>query len=387
MRFSVPSILPALRRRTLLVGALLVVLAAGIGGWLLLRSPDTASATTTTATVTRGTVKQTVAASGTVAAATSADDSFAVSGTVTHVYVAAGDKVRKGQRLAAVDDASLSANRTAARSQLTAAEDQLSQDEDDDASDTQISADEASVDSARASLTQADDDLAGAVLRASIAGTVTDVGIAVGDTVGGETGSSSTSTSVITIVGGSHYEVDADLSAADAKKVHKGMQATLTVTGVDQAVYGTVQDVSLVAEAGSSGAAEFPVTIAVTGAQKDLFAGVSADATITVKVLQNVLTVDTRAVHSDTAGTYVEKLVDGKPVRTTIKVGGTYGLQTEVTSGLKAGDEVQVTSFRLPSGSGDTSDLQKMRQQMGSGGFPAGGMPGGGTLSFPGGGQ
>jgi len=154
---------------------------------------------------------------------------------------------------------------------------------------------------------------------------------------------------------------------------------------VDAAVYGTVKSVSLVAETGDSGAAVFPVVISVTGAQKALYAGVSADATITVKVRQNVLTVATQAVHSDTNGTYVNKMVSGSPVRTAVKVGTTYGLETEITSGLKSGDVVEVVSFRLPSGTGGNTDLQQLRQQFGSGGFPAGGLSGGGSVQFGGG--
>lgn len=390
MRFPVPSIPRAFRRRPVVIGVVAVLLAGAIGGWLVLRKPAAASATTTTTTVTRGTVKQTVAASGTLAAAHSDDDSFTVSGTVTKVYVSAGDRVRKGQRLARIDDESLVATRTAAASSLTAAYAQLKADRTADASDVQIASDEASISSAEAALTQADDAVDEAVLRASIAGTVTSVGISVGDAVGGSAGSTSSSTSgssssssAISIVSGNHYVLDADLSAADATSVKKGMQASLTVTGVDTPVYGTVRSVSLVAETGDSGAAVFPVVIEVTGARKDLYAGVSADATITVKVRQNVLTVSTQAVHSDTSGTYVDKLVNGTAVRTAVEVGSTYGMQTEITSGLKEGDTVEVASFRLPSGAGGNSDQQQRMHQMmqNGGGFPAGGG------AFPGGGQ
>lgn len=389
VRLSLPPIPRPLRRRGVVVGVVVVLLAGALGGWLVLRRPAAASATTTTATVSRGDVKQTVTASGTIAAATSDDDSFSVAGTVTRVYVAAGDRVRKGQRLARIDDDGLVATRTAAASSLTAAYAQLTADRKADASDAQIASDRASISSAEAALSQADDDVDDAVLRASIAGTVTDVGIAVGDTVGSATGGTS-DTATISIVSGGHYVLDADLSAADARSVRKGMQASLTVTGVTDTVYGTVKSVSLVAQAGDSGAAVFPVVIEVTGTRKDLYAGVSADATITVKVRQNVLTVATQAVHSDSAGTYVNRIVDGTAVRTKVEVGSTYGMQTEITSGLKAGDTVEVVSFRLPSGAGGDGDQQQRMQQLqqmmqNGGGMPAGGVPAGG--SFPGGGQ
>ena len=281
-------------RRRLVSGlVLLVVLSAGIGGWLLLRDDTPAAATTTTATVGKQTLAQTVPASGTVAAAKTAD-----------------------------------------------------------------------------------------------------LSIEVGDTVGSgapSSGSGTDTTGTISIVSGGRFQVDAKVASGDVAKVKKGMQAELTVSGVDGTVYGTVAEVGLVAETDSSGAAVFPVTVDVTGKRTDLYAGTSADVAIIVSRRTDVLTVDSRALKTDGTTTYVEKVTDaatGATTRVDVKTGETSGLLTEVTSGLADGDVVQVPGFTLPGGTGGNNQQQQFRQRLqNGGGFPEGGFPGGGVPNFPGGPQ
>ncbi|HVK27058.1 MAG TPA: biotin/lipoyl-binding protein [Nocardioides sp.] len=394
-------------RRLVLVLSALVVVSGVAGAWLLLRGDEPAAASTTTATVSTQTLKQTVTASGTVAAATTEDLSFDVSGTVTKVFVEPGDTVKEGQRLARIDDDVLQAELDAAESSLDAAETAQSEHISDGASDEQLAADEASVLAAESSLTQAQDAVEDAVLRSTIAGTVTDVGLEVGDSVGSGsgssqpstgTGSSSSSTATdttsgtITVVSTGRFVVDATVSSSDVEKVEKGMQAEITVSGIDETVYGTVSEVGLVAETDSSGAAAFPVTVEVTGERDDLYSGTSADVAVVVSQRTDVLTVDSRAVRADGDTTYVEKVTDGATgatERVTVETGETSGMVTEVTSGLAEGDVVQVPGFAGPGGNGGDQDMQEFQQQMqermqNGGGFPGGGFPGGG---FPGGAQ
>lgn len=346
------------RRRAWLVVPVVLLVAAGCtGAWLLARDPSSA-AQSTTATVTRQTVRQTVSADGTLAASKTRDESFEVSGTVTRVYVDEGDRVTKGQVLATVGKAQLVAARTAAASSLSAAVEQLSTDEDDDASDVQLAADRAAIVAARATLTDARQAVENATLRARIAGTVTDVGISKGDSVGSSTpdASGAATDGSISLVSSGSYVVDATVAAEDAGGLKKGMQAEITLTGATDTVYGTVSEVGLVAQTNDSGAAVFPVTIAVTGRQKDLYAGVSATVSIIVKQVPDVLTVDSRALSTENGTTYVTRLVDGKEVRTEVETGETYGMSTEITEGLEEGDEVVVPGFTMPDGSGGTGE-------------------------------
>ena len=391
------------RRRAWLAVPVVLVVVAGGGVWLMTRD-STAAAQPTTATVSTETMQETVAASGTVEPAKSADLDFEVSGTVTHVYVAEGDRVKKGQALARVDDDALLANRTAAAATLTAAGTQLDDDEDAGASDTQLAADQAAIVAAQASLDEAEQAVSDATLRSTITGTVVALDLAEGDVVGSSsgggagadsgssagsaTGTDATSTSAVTVQSSGHYVVSATVASSDVDKLKEGLQAEITPTGVTDTVYGTVTAVGLVAQTSSSGAAVFPVTITVTGKRDDLYAGTSADASIIVKQIEDVLTVPSRALKTDGDTTYVLKVVDGKTVRTTVEIGTTYGMSTEVTKGLQDGDVVEIPGFTRPTGGGGTGNQQGEMPDFGNMQPPPGFQGGGqGGPQLQGGGQ
>jgi macrolide-specific efflux system membrane fusion protein len=368
------------------------------GAWLLTRE-ESAAVEPTTATVSAETVKETVAATGTLAAARSADLDFEVSGTVTRVYVAEGDRVRRGQALARVGASSLLAQRAAAVATLDAAYTQLDEDQDDGASDTQLAADQAAIVSAQGALAEAREAVRSATLRATISGTVVSLDLAAGDVVGSagggtsaggstgastDTGTTTTATGAVSIVSTSSFVVDATVAAADVESLKEGLQAEITVSGATDVVYGTVSDIGLVAEANSSGAAVFPVTIQVTGSPEDLYAGTSADVSIIVKQTEGVLTVPSRALTTEDDATYVTRIVDGEQVETEVETGTAYGMSTEVVSGLEEGDVVEIPGFSAPAGGGSGEDGQQQPPDFGGGQVPdfgGGQMPGG----FPGG--
>ncbi|MBA2952224.1 efflux RND transporter periplasmic adaptor subunit [Nocardioides sp. CGMCC 1.13656] len=369
--------LPARRRsRVLLAGALVVLVAvASTGTWLLVRDSSEA-ADRSTATVTTQTVRETVTADGALAARTTSDEAFAVSGTVTRVAVVEGDKVAKGDVLAAVDDEGLVAQRTAAKSSLDAAESQLDEDQDNGASDVQVAADKTAVVSAQATYDDARQAVEDATLRASIAGTVTSVGIERGDTVGSTaspdaTGDDAATTATISILATGRYDVVATVAADDVDRLKKGLQVEIAVTGVTETVYGTVSEVGLVAQANDSGAAVFPVTIEVTGRRKDLFAGVSATATIVVKQRDGVLTVPSGALTTEDGTTYATVVDGDEETKVEVEIGEAYGMDTEVLAGLEEGDTVLLPTLRLTDGGDGPQDGELT--------FPGGDMPQFGT--------
>ncbi|WP_328531627.1 efflux RND transporter periplasmic adaptor subunit [Nocardioides sp. NBC_00368] len=397
-------------RILLAAGVAAVVVGGGAGAWALTRE-DTTQSQAMQVQATSGTVKETVSASGTVEAAETADLSFEVSGTVTKVYVAEGDTVKKGDALAGVDDTTLVANRTAAESALTAAQEQLDTDESSGASDVQIASDQAAVAAAEADLDSARQAVKDAVLRATIGGTVTAFDIAVGDVVGSSSGSTdsgsggsggsgssmgggsedtgtdsstgSSDTGTVSIVSAGSFVVEATVSADDAASLKKGLQATVTVNGVDEEVFGTVATVGKVAETSSSGAAVFPVSITVTGERDDLYPGTSATAEITVEQREDVLTVTSAAITTEGDQAYVQKVVDGKTVKTKVTIGEVYGTTTEITEGLAEGDTVEIEGFTRPAGGGSGSGNREGGEEGGFGGFGEDGQPG----QLPGGGQ
>jgi hypothetical protein len=169
--------------------------------------------------------------------------------------------------------------------------------------------------------------------------------------------------------------VGANVSAADVSQLKKGMQVEITPTGGGDVVYGTVTEVGVIASASDSGAAQFPVTVDVTGKPGGLYAGSTASLSIIVKQATDVLAVNTQALHTDGDQTYVYVIDGSKRTKRVITVGETYGMETEVRSGLKEGDVVELISFSAPRGTGNQNGNNSFN--IPEGGF-GGNIPGGG---------
>ena len=279
------------------------------------------------------------------------------------------------------------ASSTTTTSQLTAAKSQLA--------------------AAQAKLTTAQTNLTNAKLTAPVTGTVATVNIAVGDQVtGGGTSSggsgasgsgvsgsgsgsaagSSSSSAAIVVITTDAWVVSTSVTSADLPLLKPGMQAQITPSGSRSLVFGTVSTIGVIATS-TSGVATFPVTIAVTGSPKGLYAGSSATVAIIVKEVANALTVPTSAIRTEGGKTVVSKLVDGAAVTTPVQVGMVQGSSTQVTSGLAEGDQVVVTGLSgSGSGSGNGSGGQSTSTRTRSGGGAGGGAGGGGFPTGGGGG-
>lgn len=364
--------LAGVRRRWWLVG--LVVVLAGVSSWFWLKPEAAAETQSVTQTVSRGTYKSTVTATGTITPVKEADLSFSSSGSVTAVAVSVGDTVQKGDILAKIDATALIAQRDAAEAQVSAARTQLA--EDSGASSAQRSSDRAALASAQSQLAQAEEAVDDATLTAPFSGTVSAVGVDVGDQVGSsQNQGSSGSTSAVSLITPKRLLVEANVSASDVSSLKAGLQAEITPTGGGEAAYGTVSDVGVIATASDSGAAQFPVTIEVTGKPTGLYPGSSATVAVTIKQANDVLTVPTQALHTEDGATFVY-IVDGdKRTKTTVTLGESYGMQTEVLTGLAEGAVVELMSFTRPRGSGNTGN--------GDQGFQ---IPPGGEIRMPAGG-
>jgi multidrug efflux pump subunit AcrA (membrane-fusion protein) len=355
------------KRRALGIGvALAVAGAAAASTWALTR---TASAAPTTNLVAASTsdVSQSVATTGTIQPKQRADLSFSVSGKVTTVAASVGQKVSKGAVLATLDTTTLTSAVNTAAAAVTAAQQQIAAVSGGTA--TQVASANAQLAQAESQLATARDDLAAASLTAPFTGVVATVGISVGDTAGSSAGGGSTggagggatggstatttsTTSVITVITTNAWVVNASVGSADLAQLKKGLQAQITPTGSRTPVFGTVTSLGIVASSSTSGSATFPVVIDVTGTPTGLYAGGSVSVTILVKKVTGVLTVPTPAVLTENGRTVVHQVVGGKQVSTPVTTGTVYGPLTEITAGLKAGDQVVVTLTRFGGGAG-----------------------------------
>ncbi len=417
---SLNSVRSSLRRhpRRSTAGVAVVLVAAGVGGYLAVSggggaaAAQTTAATTTTQTVSTGTIKQSVSASGTLAPAVDDTLTFSSSGVVTSVLVSEGQSVTKGQKLATIDSASLAA--TVAQDKATVASDEAKVDDDqtNDATAAQLAADEAAVTAAANQLASAETALAGATLLSPVTGVVAAVGFTVGESVSGSgsaSGSGSTSgsssgagsggsgsgattttassSSGIEVISTNSWLVNATVDATSVGLIKAGNQAQLAVTGATGTVYGTISSVAVLSSS-SGTTASYPVAIAVTGSPSGLHDGESVTATLIYKQLSNVIVVPAAALHrSSSGGEYVEKLVSGKPVQTTVQVGVTSGAETQVTSGLSAGDTIQVPQLRVGT-TGGANSTTRTGGTGGTGGYGGfgGGAPGGVPAGAPAGG-
>jgi membrane fusion protein, macrolide-specific efflux system len=415
------------RRRWMSIG-LVVLLVAGavVTTWQLTKKSSSGasaapvSVTTQRVTVGTGTIKQTVSASGTIEPASRADLSFAVSGQVTAVTATVGQKVTAGQTVATIDTTAIQHTVDAATQTLASDQARLSTDRANGASTSQIYSDEAAVTSAGTQVTTAKQNLANGNLTSTIAGTVASVNLSVGQVVSG-TGSgssggngsgggatnqstaasaSSSSAAQIVVVSTDSYIVNATVDDTQVGQIKAGNQVTIQASGSTATVYGTVSSVGLVAQSSGSAkssVASFPVVVAVTGTPSGLYAGTSATLTITTVQLNNVVEVPSSAITYSNGQSTVTKVVGGKQVATAVTTGAAASGETQITSGLKAGDEIieRVVKFNGSTGGnrnvlGGSGTANRTGGAGGVGGFPigaggAGGGPPGGS-GFPGGG-
>lgn len=379
--------------------ALVVLVAGGVGGYLLLRPRTTNQAQTMTRTVqaTLGTQTQTVGLDGTLSPSKQSDVNFAVSGTITTVYVKAGEKVEKGQKLARVDSTDLQDAVDVASANLTTANANYDEVVDNEGSSAAIASAKAQVSSANASLTSAKQDLTNAVLRSPIAGTVASVTADEGDSVAGSgsssskstggasttagnsgstTTTSSTSTAQFSVISTAKWKLAGTVGSADLGSLKAGQAAQITPSGATEAIKGTVASVGIVATSTSDGAATFPVVITLAGTHKNLYSGTTGTAVITTGSYPDVLTVPTAAIRTENGKTVVTRVDGTAPSTVEVTVGKVFGNTTEITKGLAEGDSVQIT-FTRPSGT-STSGTQ---QGQGGGFGTGGGFGGGGGFS------
>ncbi len=211
----------------------------------------------------------------------------------------------------------------------------------------QVGADEMAVDVAKNGLATAEQNLADANLVSPIGGLVTAVNVAVGDSAqaGASTdGSSSTSSGsspAIEVESPSTFDVDATASTRQVAELKVGEQVLIAPTGAASPSIGSVVSISTIPTI-SSGVATFPIVVAVTGKPTDMYVGATADLTVTVLDVKNVLTVPTSAVETFGRSSFVNVLSHGKEVKRPVVTGAVGGILTQITSGLTPGEKVVV---------------------------------------------
>ncbi len=376
-----------------LVNVALAVAVVGGGLWAyqIVSGPAEAQASQATRTrlvaATRGTVSQTVSASGSVASSATANASFATSGTVTEVDVKVGDVVTKGQVLAKVDPTAAQASLNTAKANLTAAKAALTRAQNNSADAATIASAEAQVATAQAGVTSAQTTVNGTVLTAPIAGTVTAVNGAVGSS-SGSTGSSSggsgstgsSSSGFVQLADLTKLQINASFAEADATKLKAGQAAQITWSALSGTrATGTVSTISPTATT-SNNVNSYAVVIGLDTLPEGVRLGQSTTAVVTIAEVQNAVRIPSTALRTAGGQRTVEVQVNGQVETRSVEVGITGGSFVEIKSGLTAGEQVVITT--TSSTTGTTNQVPG-----GGAGFPGGGggFPGGGGFTGGGG--
>jgi macrolide-specific efflux system membrane fusion protein len=125
-----------------------------------------------------------------------------------------------------------------------------------------------------------------------------------------------------------------------------GSTTTTTPATTDGGATGFVTEVGKVADA-SSGVATYPVTVAFSDTTGDFNPGATASVVITYAQKADVVQVPTRAITATNGTSTVTVSTDGKAggktETRTVATGLAAGGMTEITSGVKAGEQVVIT--------------------------------------------
>jgi multidrug efflux pump subunit AcrA (membrane-fusion protein) len=361
----------------------LALVAAGVGVLAVSQvgiPSSSARVATEVVTAEDGVVQTTVTGTGNVAAGTDDEVDFATSGTLRHVYVHEGERVTKGQVLAKLDPTSAQLTLDQANATLTAAEDTLAEAEDGSSSSsgtttttsttdaTTLDEDQIAVETAEQSVKSDELALDATTLRAPASGAIASLedlfpgdSVQAGSSSGGSSSSSSSSSSgsasssssssssssFAEIVNTSTLTMTVAISEGDIGEIKVGQPATVTMdalTGVELAAH--VAAISADAT-DSSDVVSYNVTLNLDQTDSRVLSGMSGSAVVIVDQAAGV-TVPTAAVTGSGSDGTVTLDQDGTQVQRQVVVGLRGTSRAEITSGLKAGDELVITEA-LPS--------------------------------------
>lgn len=269
-------------------------------------------------------------------------------GTITAIYVKPGQHVSKGQVLVQLDNSTQ--RQTIAQNEATVELNQTLYNRQKNLWDQKIGTE---VQFLQAQTTLAASKKALAALReqaamfrivSPISGTVDQMDLKLGQVA-------QPGTSGIRIVNADVLKVKADVPESYAGSVGTGNNVMILVPDAHDSL--TTQ-VTFAAKAIDPTSRSFAVEIKLP-VRKTLRPNMTAIIKIADYSKTNAITVPVKAIQRSEEGDYIYVNVNGKAKRTSIKSGITYGGQTEILSGIKAGDQI------VTEGAADIEDGDKIK--------------------------
>lgn len=374
--------------------AMTVVVIIAVAAWALSGEKEKEEINFKQEKVSLQTLQNSVTATGTIEAVTSVTVGTQVSGIVNKLYVDYNSQVKKGQVIAELDKTNLLSELNTAKANMASAQSQLnyqsanmkryqtlyqkglvSADDYENALLTYRQAKE-QVATAKEQVQRAQTNLGYATISSPIDGTVISKSVEEGQTVA----ASFNTPELFTIAKDlTNMQVVADVDEADIGAVKEGDRVTFTVDAYpDDTFEGTVKQVRLQATT-TNNVVTYEVVISAQNADLKLKPGLTANVTIYTQERTGVLAVANKALRftptKETVGKDM-KIVDckgknkvwtleGKTLTAhPVSIGQTDGMHTEITKGLKAGQQI-VTEIVVNTPEDDSDDQQQSQGLIG----------------------
>ena len=198
-----------------------------------------------------------------------------------------------------------------------------------------ITAQEAKVDQALASVKTAEANLAKRTLSAPFAGTISDIGVSVGETA-------SPSSVAVSLISNNNYEILVSIPESDIAYVSVGDTAEVTFDAYDDDIFSA--HVTYISPGANviDGVSTFETRLQFDNPDELIKSGLSADVNILTEKRQDVMAVLSRAIVERIDGERFVRVVENNEIsERTVTTGlrGTDGM-VEITGGLNVGDEV-----------------------------------------------
>lgn len=302
-------------------------------------------------------------ASGYVVARRKAAVASKGTGTLVFLGVDEGDRVRKGQLIARLDDADVAATLQRARENLRVAEAELHDakqslermrillkegvvaEAEFDVAEARYNRVVASIDAAKYAVREAEVAVENTRIVAPFDGTVLKKNADVGEIVAPLAGAASSKAAVVTIADMSSLEVEADVSEANITRVKAEQNCEIALDAYPQQRYpGYVTKIVPTADRSK---ATVLVKIGFKSYDQRVLPEMSAKITflapgsaVTESSNRAVLTVPASAVTERDGRATVFQMKDDRAVEVPVVTGQTLGNQVEIKRGLKEGDKV-----------------------------------------------
>jgi len=395
-------------KKTIYIAVIALALISGGYYWYTQSRSSNNQAQYVTATAEKGTITNSVSASGNIVVDQSATVDPTITGTVAGLSVQVGDSVQQGQHLFDIinDDLSVSVAKSEAslkqsksslesaeanekqaiadlssakhknkvtpesytKRQITAMEEKL------DAAGKSVTAAEQSLQATQADLDNQQSKAAERQVTAPISGTVNEVNIKNGDDLG-KTNTGTTKLSPIIIGDLNTLKAKVQVNEVDIPNVSTDQKVMLKFDAIEGfTATGKVEKIDSLG-AITQNVVTYSVTIGFDSLDNRIKPGMSASASIITGVKQDVITVPNSAIKTQGGSSYVEILNEGNsPKQVNVEIGIANNTDTEIVSGVREGDKVVTQTINS---SNTNTNSSSTTNRSGAGGLRIPGFGGG----------